>query len=100
MLYNPTAPVTREQLALFLWRYTAYTGEDVTVTATEEELFGGTYVNEWAKEGFAWAVANGVIKGAEATDAAGNIYFDLNPQGGATRAQFARVLHRYVGGAG
>ena len=52
-----------------------------------------------AKEGFAWAVANGVIKGAEATDAAGNTYFDLNPQGGATRAQFARVLHRYAGGA-
>ena len=98
MLYNPTAPVTREQLALFLWRYTAYTGEDVTVTATEEELFGGTYVNEWAKEGFAWAVDRGIIKGAESTDGAGNVYYDLNPQGGATRAQFARMLHRFCEG--
>ena len=32
-------------------------------------------------------------------DDAGNTYYDLNPQGTATRAQFARVLHRYVGGA-
>ena len=95
MLYNPTASVTREQLALFLWRYAKYNGEDVTVNATEEELFGGTYVDDWAKEGFAWAVANGIIKGAEATDAAGNICFELNPQGGATRAQLARVFHRF-----
>ena len=99
MKYNPTSAVTREQLALFLWRYAKYTGKDTSVDATYEELFGETYVDDWAKEGFAWAVANGVIKGAEATDAAGNTYFDLNPQGGATRAQFARVLHRYIGGA-
>ena len=96
MLYNPTASVTREQLALFLWRYAKYNGEDVTVTATEEELFGGTYVDEWAKEGFAWAVENGIIKGAEANDAAGNIYYDLNPQGAATRAQLATMLNRYL----
>ena len=99
MKYNPTSAVTREQLALFLWRYAKYTGKDTSVDATYEELFGETYVNDWAKEGFAWAVENGVIKGAEATDAAGNTYFDLNPQGGATRAQFARVIYRYVGGA-
>ena len=96
MLYNPNASVTREQLALFLWRYAKYNGEDVTVTATEEELFGGTYVDEWAKEGFAWAVENGIIKGAEANDAAGNIYYDLNPQGAATRAQLATMLNRYL----
>ena len=98
MLYNPTSSVTREQLALFLWRYAKYVGEDVAVAATEEELFGGTYVNDWAKEGFLWAIDRGIIKGAEATDGAGNTYYDLLPQGGATRAQFARVLHRYLGG--
>ena len=99
MKYNPMLEVTREQLALFLWRYAKYTDKDTSVDATYEELFGGTYVNDWAKEGFAWAVANGVIKGAELTDDAGNTHYDLNPQGGATRAQFARVLHRYIGGA-
>lgn len=95
MLYNPDAPVTREQLALFLYRYAEYTGKDVSVTATEKELFGETYVSEWAREGFAWAVEQGIIKGAESTDAAGNVYYDLNPQGGATRVQLARMLHRF-----
>ena len=98
MLYNPTAPVTRQQLALFLWRYAKYTGEDITVNVPEEELFEGIYVDAWAKDGFVWAVANGIIKGAEATDDAGNVYYDLNPQGGATRAQVAKVLHRYLTG--
>ena len=99
MRYNPTSAVTREQLALFLYRYAEYTGKDVTVTEAYDELFGETYVADWAKEGFAWAIENGIIKGAEAMDDAGNTYYDLNPQGTATRAQFARVLHRYVGGA-
>ena len=97
MLYNPELPVTREQLALFLWRYAKYNEEDVTVTATKEELFGETYVNSWAEEGFAWAVDRGIIRGAEETDSEGNLYYVLNPQGGATRAQLARMLHRYLG---
>ena len=99
MKYNPTSAVTREQLALFLWRYAKYTGKDTSINATYEELFEGTYVNDWAKEGFAWAVDSGIIKGAEVTDAAGNPYFDLNPQGTATRAQLATMLQRFLGGA-
>ena len=98
MKYNPTSAVTREQLALFLWRYAKYTGKDTSINATYEELFEGTYVNDWAKEGFAWAVDSGIIKGAEATDADGNSYFDLNPQGGATRAQLATMLQRFLSG--
>ena len=97
-LYNPDVPVTREQLALFLWRYTDYIGEDVTVTKTEEELFGDTFVNDWAKEGFGWAVDREIIKGAEETDCNGNIYYVLNPQGAAARAQVAVMCHRYLGG--
>ena len=93
MLYNPNSSVTREQLAVFLWRYAQYAGEDVTVA--KEELFGSTYVSDWATEGFAWAVESGLIKGAEATDAAGNTYYDLNPQGSAARAQMAVILSRF-----
>ena len=96
MKYNPTSAVTREQLALFLWRYAKYTGKDTSINATYEELFEGTYVNDRAKEGFAWAVDSGIIKGAEVTDAVGNPYCDLNPQGTATRAQLATMLQRYL----
>ena len=50
---------------------------------------------DWAKEAFAWAVDNGIIKGAEVTGANGVISYDLNPQGGATRAQLATMLQRF-----
>ena len=99
MLYNPDLSVTREQLALFLWRYAKYNKEDVTVTTSKEELFGDTAVSVWAEDGFAWAVDREIIRGAEETDSEGNLYYVLNPQGGATRAQLARMLHRYLGGA-
>ena len=99
MMYNPNSPVTREQLALFLWRYAKYKKEDVSVNKTEKELFGETYVNSWAKEGFAWAVDRGIIRGSENIGSNGQIQYDLNPQGGAARAQLARMLHRYLGGS-
>ena len=93
-LYNPDTPVTREQLALFLWRYMEYKNVDVTVDRPVAEILGGTYVNDWAKDGFAWAVDKGIIKGSEYTGANGQIIYDLMPQNGATRAQFATVLQR------
>ena len=95
-LYNPNAPITREQLALFFWRYAQYKGENVTVNRDADEILGGTYVNDWAKDGFIWAVDSGLIKGSESLGADGQIQYDLIPQGSATRAQLATVLQRFL----
>ena len=95
-LYNPNAPTTREQLALFFWRYAQYKGENVTVNRDADEILGGTYVNDWAKDGFIWAVDSGLIKGSESLGADGQIQYDLIPQGSATRAQLATVLQRFL----
>ena len=95
-LYNPNMPITREQLALFFWRYAQYKGEDVTLSRDVNEILGGTYVNDWALDGFAWAVDRALIKGSESVGANGQIQYDLLPQGGATRAQLARVLQRFL----
>ena len=94
MKYNPNLSVTREQLALFLWRYARYKKEDMTLDKTIVEILGETYVNDWAKEGFAWAVARGIIKGSESIGSNGQIQYELLPQNGASRAQFATVLKR------
>ena len=96
MTFSPDANVTREQLATFLYRYANFKGVDTTLSASVDEILGGTYVADWAKEAFAWAVDSGIIKGAEVTDDAGNTYLDLNPQGTATRAQLATMLQRYL----
>ena len=95
-LYNPNAPITREQLALFFWRYAQYKGENVTVNRDADEILGGSYVNDWAKAGFIWAVDSGLIKGSESLGTDGQIQYDLMPQGGATRAQLATVLQRFL----
>ena len=96
--FSPEANVTREQLATFIYRYAALKGVDTTLSASVDEILGGTYVSSWAEEAFAWAVDNGIIKGAEVTGADGVTYLDLNPQGGATRAQLATMLQRYLDG--
>ena len=98
MTFSPDANVTREQLATFLYRYANFKGVDTTLSATVDEILGGTYVADWAKEAFAWAVDSGIIKGAEVTGEAG-VYYDLDPQGGATRAQLATMLSRFLEGA-
>ena len=96
MTFSPEANVTREQLATFLYRYANFKGVDTTLSKSVEEILGGTYVADWAKEAFAWAVDSGIIKGAEVTAEDGSTYLDLNPQGGATRAQLATMLQRFL----
>ena len=96
MTFSPEANVTREQLATFLYRYANFKGVDTTLDASAEEVLGGAYVNDWAKEAFAWAIENGIIKGAEVAGADGVVTYDLNPQGTATRAQLATMLQRYL----
>ncbi|HWS42497.1 MAG TPA: S-layer homology domain-containing protein, partial [Pseudoflavonifractor sp.] len=80
---NPDHSITREQLALMLYRY-----------AKAEKPTGGldTYsdagqVSAWATEAMAWAVEQGIIQGA-----AGR----LNPTDIATRAEVAAMLERFV----
>ena len=99
MTFSPDANVTREQLATFLYRYANFKGVDTTLSKSADEILGGTYVADWAKEAFAWVVDSGIIKGAEVTGADGAVAYDLNPQGGATRAQLATMLQRYLYGA-
>ena len=96
MTFSPEANVTREQLATFLYRYANFKGVDTTLDASAEEVLGGAYVNDWAKEAFAWAIESGIIKGAEVAGADGVVTYDLNPQGTATRAQLATMLQRYL----
>ena len=85
--FQPETPVTREQLASFFYRYAAYKGYDITITGSLDRFNDKDNVSEWAKDTMAWAVGYGLIGGK------GNNMLD--PQGGATRAEFAAMLHRF-----
>lgn len=90
MKFSPNADVTREQLALMMYRYGKYKGYEMTETSNLEGLKNAQSVSSWALEEVRWAVGSGVISGIDKNGAK-----DLAPQGTATRAQMAAILQRF-----
>ena len=87
--FRPDAPVTREQLASILYRYTLYRGQDVSAGETTSLTGYGDAqaVSSYALPAMRWACGTGLLHGANGK---------LNPSGLATRAQLAAMLHRYL----
>ena len=87
--FRPDAPVTREQLASILYRYTRYRGQDVSAAGTTSLTGYGDAqtVSNYALPAMRWACGTGILQGANGK---------LNPSGLATRAQLAAMLHRYL----
>ena len=85
-LFNPEAEVTREELAVFFYRYAELAGEDASVRGDLSVFADGDTVHSWAKEELSWAVGTGLVEGTDA---------GLAPLGKATRAQLATMLMRY-----
>ena len=87
--FRPDAPVTREQLASILYRYTLYRGQDVSAGETTSLTGYGDAqaVSSYALPAMRWACGMGILQGANGK---------LNPSGLATRAQLAAMLHRYL----
>ena len=88
--FNPNADVTREQLALMMFRYAKFKAYDVTATSDFAGLVGADMVADWSMDGVKWAVGAGLISGIEQ-----NGVKDLAPQGNASRAQVAAILQRF-----
>ncbi len=90
--FSPDAPVTREQLAAILYRYTAFKDGDVTDRADISTFPDSDVASDWALDALSWAVGTGLISG---TQVEGETHLD--PGGNASRAQVATVLMRYCG---
>lgn len=83
-LFGPNDHITREQLAVMLWRYA---GEPA---ATNKELHFNDVdeASAYALDALCWATENGIINGK-----GGGV---LDPRGQATRAQVAQMLMNYL----
>ena len=81
--FSPDLKITREQMVSMLYRY----DKDKAGTADLKQFSDAAAISEYARPAVAWAVANGIIKGMDDGT--------FQPQGNATRAQLAAVLHRY-----
>ena len=88
-LFGSDDAVTREQLAVILYRYAVYKGYDVSIGEDTNILSYADFadLSEYAIPAMQWACGAGVITGV--TDAT------LVPQGVATRAQVAAMLMRF-----
>ena len=86
--FGPDDPITREQLTAIFYRYADYKGYKLTVTGNLDKFEDADKITDYAKMVMQWAVGNGLIKGKSE-----NL---LDPQGTATRAEIAAMLHRFV----
>ena len=86
-LFGPNDTITREQMAVILYRYAQYKGYDTTAKADLSNYTDAARVGSWAVEAIRWANAEGLISGTSDTT--------LSPQGGATRSQAATILMRF-----
>ena len=84
---NPTAPVTREQLAAMLYRFAGAPAVSGALSFNDANA-----VSEYARSALLWATQNGILNGVGGNLAA--------PAALAERAQVAAMLARYLRSAG
>ena len=84
---NPTAPVTREQLAAMLYRFAGAPAVSGALSFNDASA-----VSEYARSALLWATQNGILNGVGGSLAA--------PPAHAERAQVAAMLARYLRSAG
>ena len=87
-LFGIDDPITREQMAVMMYRYAGYKGYDTSARAELDQFGDVGSLNDYAKEAVQWAVKEGIINGK-----AGNL---LDPQGGAARSECAAIVMRFL----
>ena len=87
--FAPNSPITREQMAVILYRYAAWKGRDVSAQANLSGYSDATAISAYAVHAMAWANAEGLITGVTDTT--------LCPGDFVVRAQAAAILMRLCG---
>ena len=85
--FGPEDTITREQMAVILYRYARSLGKDMSAAADLSAYTDAAGIGEYAVEAVGWAAAKGLLTG---TDAGA-----LLPSGSATRSQAAALLMRF-----
>ena len=88
-IFAPDDTITREQLAVMLARYAKLIGMDTTAdTAALDQFVDGDNTGDWAVNGMAWCVEQGILQGKGADN--------LDPTAKITRAEVAVMLDRFI----
>ena len=85
--FGPADNITREQMAVMLYRYAAFKGYDVTAASDLKDFNDTGSISSWALESLRWANAEQLINGRTAAE--------LVPGGNAARGETAAILMRF-----
>lgn len=85
--FAPDQAVSREQLAVILYRYAQYKGWDTAANASLSGYRDQGQVSDYAVSALRWALGKGLISGTSSDT--------LAPKGSAQRVQVAAILHRF-----
>ena len=86
-LFGPADNITREQMAVMMYRYVNKKGYDLGEKADFSSYPDAGSVSEFAYEAMRWCVGNRIITGDNGM---------LNPQGYANRAECATIVSRFL----
>lgn len=89
--FDPDGTLTREQIVTVLYRYAGLAGQTAADPAVLENFADADSVAGWSKDAVCWAISRQVIQGSTV----GETQY-LMPAGGATRAQVATILMRFL----
>ncbi len=84
--FGPDDMITREQMAVMMYRYAKYKGYAADEISDMKKFPDKEKVSRFAEKEMAWAVGAGLITGDQEK---------LNPQGNASRAVCAAVIRRF-----
>ncbi|MGM9551903.1 MAG: S-layer homology domain-containing protein [Clostridia bacterium] len=88
--FDPDSDITREQIAVIMYRYAKYKGYDVSVGESTNILSYADFdeISEYAISAMQYTVGSGLMNGkTEST---------INPLDNATRAEVATILQRFL----
>lgn len=86
--FGPADIITREQMAVMMYRYARYKGYDVSADGDYTTFADAESVSEFAEQAMDWVVGMSIITGKE-----GNL---LEPVAGTARAEAAIIIHRFM----
>ena len=89
--FGPADNITREQMALMMYRYANYLEKDTTNEGDLSKFQDAASVSGFAEEAMKWATDKGIItgKGSEEPKA-------LDPQGNTARCEAAAIIERFM----
>ncbi|MBQ8808672.1 MAG: S-layer homology domain-containing protein, partial [Clostridia bacterium] len=85
--FAPEENITREQMALIIYRYAKMKGYDIEADASLSSFADKNEVSDWALDAIKWANKEELVNGTSETT--------LSPKATANRAQVAAILMRF-----